>query len=264
MGAGTVVALCNSYTPETPMRLDKLTVKTQEAVQAALDIATRQNNQALEPEHLLLALVQQDDGVVRPLLQKLGAAPDKVSNELEAAIRQFSKVSGGGQPYASNDFNKVMTKAFDEAAKLKDEYVSGDHIALAILDHGKGGAFAALKDVVSALSEAQDAQRSGDHPSQPRTHGHRNRVAFPSLSDHLSNRRPLWRDTLEATACACRSNSAGGVFPECARGAERNLVPAPVPRPDQPCHRRRAARGVSRRVAGAIEAHAGRRIPGNI
>lgn len=130
---------------EYAVQLDKLTVKTQEAVQAALDIATRQSNQALEPEHLLLALVQQDDGVVRPLLQKLGASPDRVASELEAAMRSFSKVQGGGQPYASNDFNKVMQKAFDEAAKLKDEYVSGDHLVLAILDHGKGGAFAALK-----------------------------------------------------------------------------------------------------------------------
>jgi len=151
------------------MRLDKLTVKTQEAVQAALDIATRQGNQALEPEHLLLALVQQDDGVVRPLLQKLGAAPDKVANELEAAIRTFSKVTGGGQPYASNDFNKVLQKAFDEAGKLKDEYVSGDHLALAILDHGKGGAFAALKNagadrnrLLAALKEVRGTQKVSD------------------------------------------------------------------------------------------------------
>ncbi|MBV6514815.1 MAG: Chaperone protein ClpB [Planctomycetes bacterium] len=151
------------------MRLDKLTVKTQEAVQDALSIATRHSNQALEPEHLLLALLQQDDGVVRPLLQKMGASPERVAGEVEAAIRQFSKVTGAGQPYASNDFNKVLQSAFDQAAKLKDEYISGDHVLLAIIEHGKGGAYTALKNagadknrLLAALKDVRGTQKVSD------------------------------------------------------------------------------------------------------
>ncbi|MCC6575027.1 MAG: ATP-dependent chaperone ClpB [Planctomycetes bacterium] len=151
------------------MRLDKLTTKSQEAMQDAIGIASRFNNQALEPEHLLLALVNQSDGVVAPLLQKLGAQPERIKAELEAAIGGFSKVTAGGQPYAGNDFNKVLQKAFDEAEKLKDEYVSGDHIVLGLIDHGKGHAARLLKEagadrnrVLAALKDLRGSQKVSD------------------------------------------------------------------------------------------------------
>ena len=151
------------------MRLDKLTTKTQEAVQDAIEIASKHGNQALEPEHLLLGLLKQEDGVVRALLQKLGSSSEKVAAELEASIRQFSKVTGGGQPYASPDFNKIIQGAFEQATKLKDEYISGDHILLAILEHGKGGAAIALKNagadrarVLAALKDVRGTQKVSD------------------------------------------------------------------------------------------------------
>ncbi|MHC4841451.1 MAG: ATP-dependent chaperone ClpB [Planctomycetota bacterium] len=128
------------------MRLDKLTIKTQEAVQDAVEIARKHENQAIEPAHFLTAMLAQDDGVVRPMLQKLGADANALQQSLAAEISKFPQVSGAGQPYASNDFNTVLQKAFDEAGKLKDEYVSGDHIVLAILDYGKGAAARVLKE----------------------------------------------------------------------------------------------------------------------
>ena len=103
------------------MRLDKLTVKSQEAVQDAVELARKRNHQALEPEHLTLALLKQDDGVVRPLLQKVGANVDHVAKQLEAELAKFPQVTGAAQPYASNALNDVLQKSFDEADKLKAE-----------------------------------------------------------------------------------------------------------------------------------------------
>jgi ATP-dependent Clp protease ATP-binding subunit ClpB len=146
------------------MRLDRLTVKTQEAVQDALNLATTHGNQAVEPEHLLLAMIDQADGVVRPLLQKLGANADHVHAQLEAEIAKLPKVSGASQ-YASQEVNNMLQRAFDEADKLKDEYVSADHIVLAILD-GKTPASRVLKDagadrnrVLAALKDLRGSQK---------------------------------------------------------------------------------------------------------
>ncbi|MCA8947806.1 MAG: type VI secretion system ATPase TssH, partial [Planctomycetes bacterium] len=147
------------------MRLDKLTVKTQEAVQDAVEIARKRNNQALEPEHVTLALLKQDDGVVRPMLQKVGANVDHVASKLEAEIEKFPQVTGSAQPFASGSFNDVLQKSFDEADKLKDEYVSGDHWLLAVLDHGKTPAARVLKDagcdrksMLAALKDVRGTQ----------------------------------------------------------------------------------------------------------
>ena len=78
------------------MRLDKLTVKAQEAVQKAQSLADQHDHQAIEPEHLLLALLQQQEGVVSPLLAKLGARPETVSAQAQAEIAKLPKVQGGG------------------------------------------------------------------------------------------------------------------------------------------------------------------------
>ncbi len=147
------------------MRLDKLTVKTQEAVQDALEIARKGNNQALEPEHVMLALLRQDDGVVRPLLQKMGLNFENVQSRLEAEIAKFPQVTGA-QQFGSNDLNTILGKAFDEAQKLKDEYVSGDHVLLAILDHGKTPGARLLKELgvdrnklLGALKDVRGTQK---------------------------------------------------------------------------------------------------------
>ena len=78
------------------MRMDKLTVKAQEAIQAAQSLADQGNHQAIEPEHLLLALLQQQEGVVGPLLGKLGARPETLARQVQAEVDKLPTVRGGG------------------------------------------------------------------------------------------------------------------------------------------------------------------------
>ncbi|HEY0703054.1 MAG TPA: ATP-dependent chaperone ClpB [Candidatus Acidoferrales bacterium] len=114
------------------IRSDKFTVKAQEALQAAQEMGERSGQQQIEPLHVLWALVAQGDGVVPPLLEKLGVSPTQIASEAEKQIARLPKVSGGSQPQFSSATTKVLERAFDEAQRLKDEYVSTEHILLAI------------------------------------------------------------------------------------------------------------------------------------
>jgi ATP-dependent Clp protease ATP-binding subunit ClpB len=113
------------------IRADKFTVKAQEALQAAQEMGERSGQQQIEPLHVLWALVAQGDGVVPPLLEKLGVSPTQIASEAEKQIARLPKVSGGSQPQLSPATNKVLERALDEAQRLKDEYVSTEHILLA-------------------------------------------------------------------------------------------------------------------------------------
>src|ERR1700741_3840728 len=114
------------------LRFDKLTVKAQEALQAAQELGARSGQQQIEPLHLLWALVAQGEGVVPPLLEKLGVAPSRIASEIEKQLARLPKVTGVSQQYLSNAANEILESAFDEARGLKDEYVSTEHILLAI------------------------------------------------------------------------------------------------------------------------------------
>ncbi|HVB58713.1 MAG TPA: ATP-dependent chaperone ClpB [Candidatus Acidoferrales bacterium] len=113
-------------------RMDKLTVKAQEALQAAQELAGRSGQQQIEPLHLLGALIAQGDGVVPPLLEKLGVPPAGLAAEAEKQIERLPKISGVSEQYLSAASNDVVQRAFEEAQRLKDEYVSTEHILLAI------------------------------------------------------------------------------------------------------------------------------------
>jgi len=114
------------------LKFDKLTVKAQEALQSAQEMGSRTGQQQVEPLHLLWALAAQNDGVVPPLLEKLGVSPTQLASELEKQVERLPKVSGAAQQYLSPATNQVLERAFDEAQRLKDEYVSTEHILLAI------------------------------------------------------------------------------------------------------------------------------------
>src|SRR5262245_10637221 len=151
------------------MRLDKLTIKAQEAVQAAQSLADQSNHQAIEPEHLLLALLQQQEGIVGPLLAKLGARPEAITRQIEAEIVKLPKVQGGGRQYASQRFEGVVNRAWDEAQRLRDEYISTEHLLIAIAQE-KGGAAARIlsgngvtaESIYKALVEVRGSQRVTD------------------------------------------------------------------------------------------------------
>jgi ATP-dependent Clp protease ATP-binding subunit ClpB len=119
------------------LRFDKFTVKAQEALQAAQEMSARSGQQQVEPLHLLWALVAQQDGVVPPLLEKLGASPASLAGEAEKQVERLPKVSGAGEQFFSRAANEVLEKAFSEAERLKDEYVSTEHILLAISAAGR-------------------------------------------------------------------------------------------------------------------------------
>jgi len=92
------------------MRLDKFTVKAQEAIQAAQSLADQHEHQALEPEHVLAALLQQREGVVAPILGKLGARPDAVQQAIETELSRMPKVrGGGGGPYLGERLRAVLS-----------------------------------------------------------------------------------------------------------------------------------------------------------
>ena len=119
------------------LRLDKLTVKAQEALTAAQEFGGRSGQQQIEPLHLLWALAAQGDGVVPPLLEKLGVSPVRLAGEIEKQVARLPKVSGVSQQYLSPASNQVLERAFDEAQGLKDEYVSTEHILLSIAGAGQ-------------------------------------------------------------------------------------------------------------------------------
>jgi ATP-dependent Clp protease ATP-binding subunit ClpB len=114
------------------LRFDKLTVKAQEAMQAAQEMAARSGQQQVEPLHLLWALVAQRDGVVPPLLEKLGVSPTTLAGEVQKQVERLPKISGVSEQYLSKAANDILERAFDEAQRLKDEYVSTEHILLGI------------------------------------------------------------------------------------------------------------------------------------
>lgn len=124
------------------MRFDKFTLKLQEAFRDAESLSGHYQNQAVDVEHLLLALIRQPEGIVPEILEKLGADPRKVEKEIERAVQGFPRVSGGGasQRYVTPRLNNLMDRAFEEASRLRDEYVSVEHVLLAASEDKEGQA----------------------------------------------------------------------------------------------------------------------------
>jgi len=116
-----------------PIRWDKFTVKAQEAVQRANQLASEHGNPELRPLHLLAALLEDKEGIVPPVLEKIGIGPQAVLSEVYKELDKLPKVSGeAAQVGLSNEVNKLLEQAFKEASNFKDEYVSTEHLLLAI------------------------------------------------------------------------------------------------------------------------------------
>ena len=150
------------------MRLDKLTTKSQEALQQAQGLADKRNHQAIEVEHLLFALMGQKEGVVLSLLQKLGVPLTGVTERLQKALDRLPQVTGAGNSYITPRLKKIIESAESEAEALKDEYVSTEHLLLAMVqDSGEAGAvlkqLGATRDkILNALVSIRGAQRITD------------------------------------------------------------------------------------------------------
>src|SRR5262249_18244395 len=114
------------------IRFDKLTLKGQEALQSAQSHAQEKSNPQINPEHLLWALVEQKDGVVLPILQKLGVNLPTLAQQLADTVGKLPKVQGQAEVFISSSLNKVLEDAFKEADHFKDEYVSTEHLLIAL------------------------------------------------------------------------------------------------------------------------------------
>jgi ATP-dependent Clp protease ATP-binding subunit ClpB len=152
------------------MRLDKFTIKSQELVQSAQSLAARLHNQQIEPEHLLSAMLTEKEGVARAILHKLGVSPEGVAQEATLALDRLPRVSGAGtEAYLSPRSRSILEAAFAEAAKMKDEYVSIEHLMLAVVDEKSGDARRILQrygvtreSILKVLMEIRGSQRITD------------------------------------------------------------------------------------------------------
>src|SRR5438270_35056 len=155
------------------IRWDKLTVKAQEAVQRANDVASEHGNPEVAPAHLLLALAEDREGIVPPILEKIGVNPRAIAGEARAAVEKLPKVSGSSaaQAHLSNELSKVIDQAFKEANNFKDEYVSTEHLLLGLAESKKQrdeaaqilAAHGATRDaILKALTSIRGTQKVTD------------------------------------------------------------------------------------------------------
>src|SRR5690242_19392492 len=151
------------------MRIDRFTQKMQEALQSAQDIAARTQSPEIGNEHFLLALLDQGEGVTRPLLEKIGVSPDSLRSRLETDLASRPKVSGAVSDLRiSNDLRRTLDSAEGEMSNLKDEYVSAEHYLLALAGENNSTA-KTLKElggnrdkIMQGLHQVRGSQRVTD------------------------------------------------------------------------------------------------------
>jgi ATP-dependent Clp protease ATP-binding subunit ClpB len=151
------------------MRLDKLTIKAQELIQQAQSLAVQHGNQQIDPEHLLAIMLKTSEGIATSILMKLGVSPAAILPDIEQALGRLPKVSGAGEVYFSAATRHVLDSAFTEADKMKDAYVSIEHIFLAILDEKESTASKTLYNqgvsreaILKVLMDIRGTQRITD------------------------------------------------------------------------------------------------------
>jgi ATP-dependent Clp protease ATP-binding subunit ClpB len=154
------------------MRLDKFTLRAQEAIQAAIELAERNQNQQVEPEHLLAAMLEQAEGIVRPMLGKLAVNVPVVLNDVQAGIARFPRVEGG-QQYFSPRLSQVFIATQKQADKMQDEFNSTEHLLLAIVEEKDGEAGKILRqhgvkrdDLLKVIEQMRGGSRITDQNAE--------------------------------------------------------------------------------------------------
>ncbi|MDT4954151.1 MAG: ATP-dependent Clp protease ATP-binding subunit ClpB [Acidobacteriota bacterium] len=154
------------------MRLDKFTLRGQEAIQSSIEVAERNQNQQVEPEHVLFAMLEQPEGIVRPVLGKLGANVQVVLNDVQAAVARFPRVQGG-QQYFSPRLSQVFVAAEKQAKEMQDEYISTEHLLLSIANEKDGQAGKILRqhgvthdDLLKVIEQTRGGSRITDQNAE--------------------------------------------------------------------------------------------------
>jgi ATP-dependent Clp protease ATP-binding subunit ClpB len=153
------------------MRFDRFTIKSQEVIQKSQSLAAQYQNQQIEPEHLLSAMLAEREGAAVAILRKLGAAPERLAGEVRQAVEHLPKIggAGAGDAYISPRTKALLEAAFSEASQMKDEYVSVEHLLLAMIEEKSGDAGRILsragvtrEAVFKALQDIRGSQRITD------------------------------------------------------------------------------------------------------
>ncbi|HET8783474.1 MAG TPA: ATP-dependent chaperone ClpB [Pyrinomonadaceae bacterium] len=154
------------------MRLDKFTLRAQEAIQSAIELAERNQHQQVEPEHLLVAMLEQEEGIVRPLLGKLGANVAVILNDTQAAVARFPRVQGG-QQYFSPRTTQIFTESQKQADKFQDEFISTEPLLVAIVEEQTGDAGKILRqhgvnkdDLLKVIEQMRGGSRITDQNAE--------------------------------------------------------------------------------------------------
>jgi ATP-dependent Clp protease ATP-binding subunit ClpB len=158
------------------MRMEKLTIKAQEALATARDLADQRNHQEVTPEHVLRALLDQEQGVASALLRKLGVDPDVVRRKVDGALDQLPTVRGAtAEVYVGRRLKDLLDEATSQSQKFKDDYVSSEHLLLAMASADMGAASRALREagiekdaLMRALAEVRGSQRVTDPEAEQR------------------------------------------------------------------------------------------------
>ena len=219
------------------IRWDKFTVKAQEAVQRANSLASEHGNPELMPVHLLAALVEDKEGIVPPVLEKIGIGPQAVLHDAYGAIESLPKVSGGAaQATLSNSANQLLEQAFKEASNFKDEYVSTEHLLLA--------------------ATATQARSGAGNPGPPRRNPRRHSESADLGPRLAEGDRPESRSQVSGAGALCsRPDRAGAPRQARSRDRPRRRNP-PRGAGAFPAHQEQS--GADRRARRGQDRHRGR------
>ena len=149
-------------------RFEKLTIKAQESVAAAQSLATEQGNASVETIHLLAALIDESDGIVKPLFDKIGVQQGQLKSMVQSEIGRLPKMSGGAAPNVGTELSKVLQAAATQAGEMQDEFISTEHLLLSLASTDCAAARilemngVAEKDILGALESVRGAHRVTD------------------------------------------------------------------------------------------------------
>jgi len=157
------------------MNIERFTEKAQSALYEAQSLAQRLSHPELDAEHILFALLQQDEGLVPEMLRRIGVKPEYLHQHIETALKDRPRVSGSGQVYLSNRAQQVLADAEEEARRFKDEFISTEHLLLGLLNLRDGAVARIFQNfgversrVLSALKELRGTQRVTDQSAEDR------------------------------------------------------------------------------------------------